>query len=174
MGIKEEEEEELFLYLWSSGHPLALQYAFFAERNPGKWLLPSPLTFQVRAIGCSWDSWHPHNVRASMCPELLKTRFCAKYTALLAKLILTQPRHSLHVTHEAQRRHLPNSELNLGDIGVWPRAHWFLTLGTLYSLPLFPLFVSYCMISQKWLLFVPHFQLWSVTLRASYSEWKHF
>lgn len=34
MGIKEEEEEELFLYLWSSGHPLALQYAFFAERNP--------------------------------------------------------------------------------------------------------------------------------------------
>ncbi|KAM9305222.1 peroxisomal bifunctional enzyme [Gastrophryne carolinensis] len=45
-----EKEGNLFLSLWSSGQPQALQYAFFAEREVGKWTHPS---------GGRWDTVEP-------------------------------------------------------------------------------------------------------------------
>ncbi|KAJ7325011.1 hypothetical protein JRQ81_018031 [Phrynocephalus forsythii] len=51
-GIKREREG--FLYLFNSGQAKALQYAFFAQRNVEKWLLPS---------GASWKTAVPQPVR---------------------------------------------------------------------------------------------------------------
>ncbi|KAM3917334.1 peroxisomal bifunctional enzyme [Leptodactylus fuscus] len=53
-GIKK--ERELFQSLWATGQPQALQYAFFSERNVGKWTHPS---------GGRWETIAPKPVRTA-------------------------------------------------------------------------------------------------------------
>ncbi|KAM4026137.1 peroxisomal bifunctional enzyme [Anomaloglossus baeobatrachus] len=51
-----EKEKQLFLSLWATGQPQAQQYAFFSERNVGKWTHPS---------GGRWDTIAPKPVRTA-------------------------------------------------------------------------------------------------------------
>ncbi|KAM4626672.1 peroxisomal bifunctional enzyme-like [Discoglossus pictus] len=51
-----EKERELFTSLWATGQPQAQQYAFFSERNVGKWTTPS---------GGKWDNVTPKAVRTA-------------------------------------------------------------------------------------------------------------
>ncbi|KAG8558979.1 hypothetical protein GDO81_017207 [Engystomops pustulosus] len=51
-----EKERQLFLSLWATGQPQAQQYAFFSERNVGKWTHPS---------GGRWDNVKPKPVRTA-------------------------------------------------------------------------------------------------------------
>ncbi|XP_053554717.1 peroxisomal bifunctional enzyme [Bombina bombina] len=50
-----EKEHELFASLWSTGQPQAQQYAFFSERNVGKWSLPSG----------RWDNVSPKSIHSA-------------------------------------------------------------------------------------------------------------
>ncbi|XP_075036186.1 peroxisomal bifunctional enzyme [Mixophyes fleayi] len=51
-----EKEKQLFLSLWATGQPQALQYAFFSERNVGKW---------THSSGGKWDTVPPKPVRTA-------------------------------------------------------------------------------------------------------------
>ncbi|XP_018422383.1 PREDICTED: peroxisomal bifunctional enzyme [Nanorana parkeri] len=51
-----EKERQLFLSLWATGQPQAQQYAFFSEREAGKWTHPS---------GARWDTEEPKSVRTA-------------------------------------------------------------------------------------------------------------
>ncbi|KAE8580380.1 hypothetical protein XENTR_v10024406 [Xenopus tropicalis] len=51
-----EKERQLFASLWATGQPQAQQYAFFSERNVGKWTLPS---------GERWDNVRPCQIRTA-------------------------------------------------------------------------------------------------------------
>ncbi|XP_068101170.1 peroxisomal bifunctional enzyme [Hyperolius riggenbachi] len=51
-----EKERQLFLSLWATGQPQAQQYAFFSEREAGKWTHPS---------GGRWETVEPQRVRTA-------------------------------------------------------------------------------------------------------------
>lgn len=51
-----EKERQLFLSLWATGQPQAQQYAFFSEREAGKWTHPS---------GAKWYTEQPKHVRSA-------------------------------------------------------------------------------------------------------------
>ncbi|XP_053327734.1 peroxisomal bifunctional enzyme [Spea bombifrons] len=51
-----EKEQELIKSLWATGQPQALQYAFFSERNVGKWTTPS---------GGRWDRVPPRSFQTA-------------------------------------------------------------------------------------------------------------
>lgn len=49
-------ERQLFMSLWATGQPQAQQYAFFSEREAGKWTHPS---------GARWNTEEPKSVRTA-------------------------------------------------------------------------------------------------------------
>lgn len=74
-----EKERQLFLSLWATGQPQAQQYAFFSEREAGKWIHPS---------GARWVTEKPKRIRTAAVIGMLKLTFIAESFPVSSFLLL--------------------------------------------------------------------------------------